>query len=231
MKAIIFGIMGKMGRCVAECLEQSGDRVSAGVDKRATAISVRGAHTADIIPIYTSWQDIYEEFDVVIDFSSPELSLAAVEFASLNNAPLVIGTTGHTEEQKQQIYQADLKYLCFLPNMSLGIDLIGKLCDDIRPRIKDNFCCSIIEKHYAGKKDAPSGTALSLSDKLGTVDIVSIRIGAAIGEHTILLENDFETIEIKHTAHNRKAFALGAVTQAKALLQRKTLDLGLRTSE
>ena len=159
--------------------------------------------------------------DVAIDFTAPEATLSHLEAAMQSNKPLVIGTTGHTEEGTKAIAEAArIIPILHSPNFSFG----AALCLDAAARFAQALGAKcrieIMETHHIHKKDSPSGTALAFAaaaSKGGKICIRSNRTGEVVGEHTIIFECASERIELKHTAHSRDAFAQGALLGAKFL--------------
>ena len=164
---------------------------------------------------------ILETPTVIIDFSHPNLLDRTIHFSNKYNIPVVIGTTGYNEEKMAQIKELSKNVAVLLKaNFSNGITLIKKILNDNLYSFK-SYNKSIIERHGETKKDLPSGTAIALAELINTKDIFSFRSPAYIAEHDIVFENDDEVITIKHKVLNREVFAIGAVTNAKWLLEQK----------
>lgn len=188
-------------------------------------------------PIYTDTSKITEDVDVIIDFSHPTMTLEILKFAKEKNIPIVIATTGFSKEQEDIIKEYSRVIPVFKSaNMSFSINLMCKVLKDIAPLLSDSDI-EITETHHRNKKDAPSGTALLLANKINEslgnkmeyvfdrhsvsqkrsdneIGFSSIRGGNIVGEHTVGFFSDFETFEIKHTCHSRSVFADGAVKAA-----------------
>ncbi|HSX04230.1 MAG TPA: dihydrodipicolinate reductase C-terminal domain-containing protein [Rhabdochlamydiaceae bacterium] len=165
-----------------------------------------------------------KEADVMIDFSSPEGTQKALSAALQAGLPLVIGTTGLTEEIQQKIETASAFIpILFSPNFSFGIAIFLKILPEIVKNIKSACSCKIVETHHIHKKDAPSGTALKLAktiDSENEVTIESIREGETIGVHRIFFNLEGETLELRHEALSRNAFAQGALMAANFLVNK-----------
>lgn len=161
-----------------------------------------------------------EEADVIIDVSSPLACAQTLTFKK----PLVIGTTGHTPENKELIRQASLSTpILFSPNFSLGMTACLEAAPLLAKQL-ENFCTIITETHHIHKKDTPSGTALALAQAINPTNpppIQSIREGEIMGEHIISFSSQGETITLKHEVHSREAFARGALKAAQFLIHQK----------
>ena len=181
------------------------------------------------------------ECDIIIDFTLPEFTPKLLEAAISKKKPIVIGTTGYSEEQKQEIVKAAQEIPIVLSaNFSIGIHLLKELAKSLASQLSpEEFDIEIIEMHHRYKKDAPSGTALSLLNSLeegrgesrviygrkgisirkeGEIAIHTLRGGDVVGDHSILFSGEGEALEIKHKASSRKTFAKGAIHAAKWLL-------------
>ena len=182
--------------------------------------------------------------DVLIDFSSPEGTLAALSFCLLHKKPIVIGTTGFSDEQRGQIGSASHQIPCLLsPNMSVGMNLLFRLVAEVVRVLGPDYDVEIVETHHRFKKDAPSGTALRLAEGIAQargqdlsevavfgrqgrpgerraeqIGIHAVRGGDVVGEHSVIFTNLGERVELVHRAHTRDCFARGALTAARFLV-------------
>ncbi|GAB4288979.1 MAG: 4-hydroxy-tetrahydrodipicolinate reductase [Myxococcota bacterium] len=177
--------------------------------------------------------------DVIVDFSSPQASLAAFEAARAKGTPIVCGTTGFSAKDEEKIKQAAEKIPVILSsNMSLGMHLLALICRKAAEVLSSGYDIEIYEAHHRHKKDAPSGSALLLADALfegrgqsrkalvfdrskqreerdrNSIGIASARGGDIIGIHKVLIAGEGEYLELSHTATSRQAFAQGALTAA-----------------
>lgn len=158
----------------------------------------------------------------VIDFSSPAGSLGAMRIALERGAALVVGTTGLGNDVVAQLRSAsDRVPVLLAPNMSLGVAVIAHAVAIVASALGKDFSCSIVEAHHALKKDAPSGTALRLAaavrgagGALSDDQVLAVRGGDVIGEHTVRFAGPGEYLELTHRATNRDLFALGALRGA-----------------
>ena len=232
MKIILNGAGGRMGRALRELL-LSGDGsavICAEVDKNSPDMP------------FKNMADYKDAADVIIDFSHHSATKELVSYAMGRALPLVICTTGQTEEELALIREAALSVPVFLSaNMSLGIAV---LCDFAKraAQLFPDADIEIVEAHHNRKLDAPSGTALMLADSIcearpdstlvyghhgmekrreKEIGVHSIRLGSETGMHEILISNGFETLTLKHNAHTRDVFAKGALAAAKFLLTKQ----------
>jgi len=158
-----------------------------------------------------------DEADIWIDFSTPEGTQKAIALGK----PLVCGTTGLPDSVLKELHTLSEKVpVLYAPNFSLGIALAVKMLNALTPHLKVFSTIKIDETHHRHKKDAPSGTALSLSLLLGTDQIESHRVGEVVGTHQITLNLPNETLTLTHEALSRKAFAQGALEAAKFIFNK-----------
>jgi 4-hydroxy-tetrahydrodipicolinate reductase len=196
-----------------------------------------------------SLADAVADFDVLIDFTAPEVTLKNVEFCASNSKQVVIGTTGLNDEQKVILQQqAERTSIVFAPNMSVGVNLCFKLLEVAAKALgNDDYDIEVIEAHHRHKVDSPSGTALRMGEVVadalgrdlnecavygregqvgarprGEIGFETIRAGVVVGDHTVLFGTEGERIEITHKASNRLTFAKGAVRACKWLEGKST---------
>ena len=231
-KLIITGANGKMGKVIKSIVENRDDcEIVAGVDLNTDD---NGA-----FPIYSSINDIKESADAIIDFSNPVLLLNdLLSYSEKTSTPLVIATTGYSDEQKKQIAQASKTTpIFFTYNMSMGVNLLANLAKKAVEVLGDDFDIEIVEKHHNQKIDAPSGTALMLADAMceeiekpmkyeydrhskrekrtkNEIGIHAVRGGTIVGEHEIIFAGRDEIITLSHSARSKEIFAVGAVNAA-----------------
>ncbi|MFA5982555.1 MAG: 4-hydroxy-tetrahydrodipicolinate reductase [Methylococcaceae bacterium] len=183
---------------------------------------------------------VLDQFDVLIDFTRPDASLAYIECCRLAGKKIVIGTTGFSDIQKASINQAAQEVpIVFAPNMSVGVNLSLKLLE-IAAQVMGSYTdIEVIEAHHRHKIDAPSGTALRMGEVVAnalgrnlkdcaiygregntgerdrkTIGFSTIRAGDIVGEHTVMFADEGECLEITHKASSRMTFANGAVRAA-----------------
>ncbi len=236
MNILLNGILGYMGREVAKLCDAGyrGARLAFGVDPSCDG------NTKDAV--YPSFDEVIsvDGVDCIVDFSHHSVTPALLDFAKEKRLPLVLATTGHTDEEKAQIIEAAADIPIFYSgNMSLGIALLIELAKTAAQAMPEAQI-EIIEKHHNRKVDAPSGTALMLANAICEVrpeayancgrsgqgkrtseeiGIHSIRMGNIVGEHEVIIGTDNQTITLKHEAHNRALFAEGALAAASFVIE------------
>lgn len=228
MKVLISGITGHMGKILSDMISQNGDlEVTCGVSKNQNDTSVKCFH---------SFNDVNVDIDIVVDFSHHSLTKEMVDFAIKKNIPLVIATTGQTDDEKKIIREASNTIpIFFASNYSMGIATLIESAKQVASRFK-NADIEIVETHHNRKLDAPSGTALKIAESLKEVRpdanlvlgrsgnkkrekndicISSIRLGNVVGIHEVLISTEHECISLKHEAYDRGLFAEGAINAIK----------------
>ncbi|HHT9129840.1 MAG TPA: 4-hydroxy-tetrahydrodipicolinate reductase [Candidatus Brocadiaceae bacterium] len=179
--------------------------------------------------------------DVLIDFTSPESTVAIAEICAKKNIALVVGTTGLNPQQLEKMHHISQKIPCMVsPNMSVGVNVMFDLVARMAKMLEGDFDIEILETHHRFKKDSPSGTALRLAERICEAtnrkmdkDVIygrhgitgerpinqicmhAVRSGDVIGDHTVVFGSLGERIEITHKAHTRDTFARGAIRAAK----------------
>jgi 4-hydroxy-tetrahydrodipicolinate reductase len=155
--------------------------------------------------------------DVVIEFTSPEATAAHARIAQELRKPMVIGTTGLSDAQREALRQAARTIpMVVSPNMSVGVNVLFEAVALAAARLGPSYGVKIIEAHHRNKKDAPSGTAKRLQELIGAdVPCESIREGEIVGDHTVVFSGPFERLELAHHAEARDVFAVGAVKAAR----------------
>lgn len=165
-------------------------------------------------------------FDVLIDFTQPEGTMEHLELCLNAEKPIVIGTTGFTENQYNKINEtAGSIPILISPNMSLGVNVVYQLITQAAAKLKD-WHIEISEKHHINKKDKPSGTAKKIQNILSNIYVNDIKIQSTrkdelIGEHSVIFSTPEESLEITHKAESRTIYAIGAISAAKWLIGKK----------
>jgi 4-hydroxy-tetrahydrodipicolinate reductase len=219
-RVIVHGATGRMGARLRElgALDAAISIVGAA-DERDTDAAQRPGPT----PVKA--HEIRVSADVVIDFSSDHGAAAAIELADRAGAALLVGTTGLSSGTLDALRAASSRRAVLVaPNTSLGVAVLARLAADAARALGPGYDISIVEAHHNRKKDAPSGTALRLAaamrDAGATLpdeQVIAMRGGDVIGEHTIRLAGAGEYIELTHRATSRDLFVLGALRAAKWL--------------
>ncbi|MGN0654851.1 MAG: 4-hydroxy-tetrahydrodipicolinate reductase [Oscillospiraceae bacterium] len=228
---VISGANGKMGKVINNVISLRDDcRVIAGID-------INTESYADF-SIFASPDMLPEKPDVIIDFSHPSALDSLIGYALSTGTPLVLATTGYSDEQIEKIKKSSEQIPVFFTfNMSLGINLLVELAKKATAVLGDQFDIEIVEKHHNQKIDAPSGTAIMLANAVNdTLDnkmkytydrhsqrkkrekneigIHSIRGGTIVGEHDVIFAGRDEVITLSHQASSKEVFAVGSVNAA-----------------
>jgi len=159
--------------------------------------------------------------DVLVDFTTPEATESNLDYVAKYKKALVLGTTGLNDSQLKKVEDVSkIVPIVFSPNMSVGVNVLFAILPEIAKRLGPDYNIEIIEAHHKAKKDAPSGTAKKFGQILAEatkkeMPIHSIRLGDIVGDHTVIFCGNSERIEIKHQAHSRDLFAVGALKAAK----------------
>lgn len=245
-RLIVSGAAGRMGRriialasedpevSVVAALERPG-HPDLGADAGALAgigeLGVALSAEADV------------EADVAVDFSAPESALAMIDWCAAHGVAIAVGTTGLGDEGEARIQAAAKRIPCLLAsNMSLGVNVLLRVVEDVARALGDAYDVEIVEAHHNQKKDAPSGTALSLGRSVAAglgrdldaaavhgrhgqvgartkaeIGFHAVRYGDQVGEHTVIFGGMGERIEVRHVATSRDTFVRGALRAAKFL--------------
>ena len=242
VRFIMHGCNGKMGQVISKIVKDDPNaQMVAGIDKYMGI--------ANEYPVFESIEKCDVEADVVIDFSNATAVDGLLEYCVEKKVPVVLCTTGLSEEQLNKVNEASKKVAVLKSaNMSLGVNMLLKLLQDAAKVLAPaGFDIELVEKHHNQKVDAPSGTALALADSINEalgneytynydrsqvrqkrdkkeIGIVAVRGGTIVGEHEVIFAGEDEVIEFKHTAYSKAVFAKGAVEAGKFL---KGKDAGL----
>ena len=243
----VMGAAGRMGKILIEAVQQTAGAagLTAAVDRPdSTLVGADAGELAGIgrigVPLSGDLSRVVDEFDVLIDFTHPSVTLKNLEVCRRAGKAMVIGTTGLSQEEKEQLVAAAKDVpLVFAANFSVGVNLCLKLLDTAARVLGDEVDIEIVEAHHRHKVDAPSGTALRMgevvAEALGrdlrevavygregqtgardrqTIGFATVRAGDIVGDHTVLFAADGERVEITHKASSRMTFAKGAVRAA-----------------
>ena len=253
IRVAISGANGRMGVSLLQACEAS-QQVT------LNAASVRSGHiwagkmlnevagvSTQAVTVQDDLSRVVDDFDVLIDFTLPEATSTYLDLCCTAKKAIVIGTTGFSEQQREQIKQAAEQIpVVFAPNMSVGVNLSLKLLEMTARVMGETADIEIIEAHHRHKVDAPSGTALRMGEVVAnalgrnlaecaiygregrtgerdaqTIGFSTIRAGDIVGEHTVLFATESERLEITHKASSRMTFANGAVRAAGWLKDRE----------
>ena len=231
IKVIINGALGRMGGIVAREIDAADDLTLAGAVEAAghegIGSSVCGIKTTDDLPAALAGAD------VAVDFTLPESASTFLEACAAAGVPAITGTTGLTHRQITRAREISGNIPVLIsPNMSLGVNLLFKVTEDIAKALP-GFDIEIMEIHHNRKKDSPSGTAVKLAEAAlkartganvihgrqgmigerpsGEIGMHSLRGGDVTGEHTVIFAGEGERIELTHRAHSRRTFAMGTL--------------------
>lgn len=239
------GIHGSTGRVGRLLIDNLGGDTSAKVSVAFAIEEFNFTLDKDIL-VTNDYETLFANSDVVIDFTLPSGTESLLEAALKNPTPLVIGTTGLSVHQQNLIKEASEKMpILYATNMSLGVAVLNKLAF-LASQVLEDFDAEIVEQHHRYKKDAPSGTALTLAEHVAAargldldevrvsgrdgdigarskdeIAVMSLRGGDVVGRHTVGFYNEGEFIELNHTATNRNTFAKGAIKVAKWIVSKE----------
>lgn len=232
-KIIMLGCNGRMGQMITDLVAQDDEaKIVAGID----VINNR----ENTYPVFAALGECDVEADVIIDFSSANEFEARMDYAVEKQVPIIVCSTGLSEEQLAYMRQASEKVAVLKSaNMSLGINLLLKLVKEAAEKLAvEGFDVEIVEKHHNQKLDAPSGTALALADSVNEavggqyeyvydrsqvrqkrgkkeLGISAVRGGTIVGDHDVIFAGTDEVVTFSHTAYSRAVFAKGSIAAAK----------------
>ena len=236
MKVVINGYSGTMGQVLTKCVAYDEElELVAGISPKH--------HDVDGFNTYSSFADVKEDSDVVIDFSNPLALDGILEYCLKTKTPVVLATTGYNDEEMEKIHEAAKQIPVFLSfNMSLGVNILLKLVKEAAKNLA-NFDIEIIEKHHNKKVDSPSGTAVMIANAVkeireqsefiygrhgrtgkrqqNEVGIHAVIGGTIVGEHSAIFAGNDEILEINHSARSKNVFAEGAIAAAKYLVNQE----------
>ena len=235
VKIMMHGCNGVMGQVISKIVEETEGAVMAcGVDR------VDDGHND--YPVFTDINACDVEVDAIIDFSAAPAVDGLLDFAVERQIPVVLCTTGLSDEQLERVHEASKKTAVLRSaNMSLGVNTLFKVLKSMTKLLADaGFDIDIVEKHHRRKLDAPSGTAIALAEAVNEplnneyefvydrsqrreqrddkeIGISAVRGGTIVGEHDVIFAGDDEVITFQHTAYSKTLFAKGAIQAAKFL--------------
>jgi len=247
IRIVITGVTGRMGSLLVRMVRDAGGlTLVGGTDKAGSgAIGLDVGLAAKLGPLEIATVESLDKAlepgaDVVIDFTTPEASVAHARSCAAKKVALVVGSTGFSAEAKQQVAAAAKSIpIVMAPNMSVGVNLIIEVAAQLAKRLGTDFDVEVLETHHRLKKDAPSGTALRLADELAKalgrkaddvrtarvgqigerpkreIGVQALRGGDVVGEHTVFFFGDGERVELTHRATSREQFGRGALRAAR----------------
>lgn len=242
----VMGAAGRMGRTLIEAVQQApGAGLTAAIDRPdSTLVGADAGELAGLgrvgVVVSDHLEKVIDEFDVLIDFTHPSVTLNNLEVCRKAGKAMVIGTTGFTVEERQRLAEVAREIpIVFAANFSVGVNLCLKLLDTAARVLGDEVDIEVIEAHHRHKVDAPSGTALRMGEVVAnalgrdlqrvavygregqtgarareTIGFATVRAGDIVGDHTVLFAAEGERVEITHKASSRMTFAKGAVRAA-----------------
>lgn len=246
VRIAVTGAAGRMGKTLIEAVALAeGVELTAALERPDS--SLVGADAGELaglgkngVTIAGDINDVIDDFDVLIDFTAPAATLVNAAACAAAGKKIVIGTTGFTPEEEQQLLANQAQTaLCKAANFSTGVNVTLKLLKQAAEILGDDYDIEIYEAHHRHKVDAPSGTALAMGDavaegvnrnlrevavygregqtgarKRETIGFATVRGGDVVGDHTVMFMADGERVEITHKASSRMSFARGAVRAA-----------------
>ncbi|MBI4767841.1 MAG: 4-hydroxy-tetrahydrodipicolinate reductase [Deltaproteobacteria bacterium] len=253
IKTIIAGVGGRMGGRIVQLIHETQDMTVAGAFEKADHPAVNkdlgewlGSGKTGLL-IASNLKEVIDQGEVIIDFTFHTASLEHLRLAAAKKKPMVIGSTGFTSGEMEEIKRLCQSVPCILaPNMSVGVNVMFKVVSDVARTLGEGFDIEILEVHHNLKKDAPSGTAMKLAQVLAQarsqdldqvavyerkgiigerkpeeIGIQTLRAGDIIGEHTVLFGGLGERIEIIHRAQSRDILVRGALRAARWVVGQK----------
>lgn len=249
-KLVIVGAAGRMGRRIISLSIDAGwfDIIAAIETKGHPDIGRDAGLGTSVGPINVKLDSAYPAAaDMVIDFSQPAAADKTIDYCLKAGTAMVLGTTGLSEKQYEKIKTASAKIpVIYGTNMSVGMNVLFSLAGKVASMLGDEYDTEIIEQHHRFKKDAPSGSALTLAENIckatgkkfpdclvpgrsgkdalrekGTIGMHAVRAGDITGVHSVIFSTLGETVTLNHTAHSRDTFAQGALLAARWLVGKK----------
>ena len=242
----VLGATGRIGRAIIQFAALSADvKLTAALDRAGNPLLGQDAATQAGLPpagvlVTDDLQAAASHFDVLIDFSRPEATLAALPVCLAHGRGMVIGTTGFTPQQKAELASAARTIpICLAANFSIGVNVTLKLLELAAKTLGDGYDVEVVEAHHRHKVEAPSGTALRMGEavaaglgrdlqdcavyerygntgprKAGAIGFATVRGGDVVGDHTVMFLGEGERVEITHKATSRGNFSGGAIRAA-----------------
>ena len=249
-KLVVIGAAGRMGRLILSLAKES-DRFNIvaaierpghpDIGKDVGLVAATGPINVQLSASFPT------AADVAVDFSQPEATNGTLDYCADNCVALVLGTTGLSSQQRERLKTASRNVpIVYATNMSVGMNALFHLVGKVAAMLGEEYDIEIIEQHHRFKKDAPSGSALTLAESIckatgrdfpqglthgrsgkdalrrkGTIGMHAIRAGDITGEHSVIFSTLGETVTLSHSAHSRDTFARGALRAAEWLVGKK----------
>ena len=245
-KVIIAGAAGRMGRRIGFMVNESPElQVAAGFERADSPdmgkdMGELGGYGSNGVMVANNLAAVIDQGDVIIDFTFHEATMNIARQAAQKNRAMVIGTTGLSQENLQELAELCKNFPCVqAPNMAVGVNVLFKMAAKVASILGNDYDMEIIEAHHRMKKDAPSGTAMKLGEVMAQavgrnldedgvfarhgiigertdkeIGLQTIRAGDIVGEHTVYFAGAGERLELTHRAHSRDNFARGAALAA-----------------
>ena len=239
-RIIVTGIAGRMGSRIADLVRQAAELTLMGATENPGSFAI-GTLLPEGHPVVDDLAKNIEHADVVIDFTSPKATLRHAEICAKHDKALVVGTTGFSPEERSKLTSLLEKIpSVFSSNMSIGMNVMFKAAAQMATLLGEDYDIEIFEAHHRHKKDAPSGTALTLAEAIAKavgsdlskvaryerhgqigerqpreIGIQTLRGGDIVGDHTVYFASEGERLELTHRATSRDNFARGAVLAAQ----------------
>jgi len=222
-KIAINGFFGRMGQAIYSQSKDDGYIVTVGIDKEENFKNTPGVKLSENLI------ELYDLFDVVIDFSLPAFSIDTIKYCIELDKPITVGTTGFTGEQKDDLLFAGSKIpILIAPNMSIGVNASLQTIAELS-KILSDYDVHIEETHHKNKIDSPSGTALKIAEVIAKsrnintndIPINAFREDGEIGVHKTVFKSPDDEIILIHNAFNRKIFAKGALETSQWVAEQK----------
>lgn len=250
VSVIVMGAAGRMGSTIARlALESEGLTLAAVLERPGHEDRLTEYQADPSVRIANALSDVLPSLPgaVVVDFTAPEATMNTARLAAAHGNPMVIGTTGLTDNQKAELETLAGKTPLFLsPNMSVGVNVLLDVLPQLTKLLGDAYDVELTEIHHNRKKDAPSGTAVRLAEALADakgwdlaetgrfcregiigerphreIGVQAVRGGDVVGVHTVYYLGPGERIEVTHHAHSRDNFANGALRAVRWLAGQK----------
>ena len=246
---LVVGANGRMGRTICDLVLNSTEFTLAGCTDSTAFVAEVSLRLVGKCPISDNLGELLERVPkdtVLLDFTTPKVSLESARAAAKVGLPIVIGTTGFNQEELDELGKlAQETRIFWSSNMSIGISVLRKILPELAKALGPDYDMEIVELHHKHKKDAPSGTAITLAEGLAharnwnsdvrlssrdgligerpteQIGVQAVRGGDVFGVHTVYFLGQGERIEVAHHAHSRENFARGALKAALWLTNQK----------